>query len=594
MPHSSAMKVIVTLALVLLMQAPAPAAPDGVVAVVNGEALSRGDFTAALVHGLGSATLDGYIDWVLVRQEARKHGVTIAEGELEQRKQLEIRLRMRRLYDGARMTPDEFAEAATAYGWEPSHARREIERSITAEMLRVPLLAEKVLRSRITITEAEVRAYYDRTEGERFSAAHIVVAQEAQARGLCEALRAQPDRWADAVWYSLDRASIPLKGRIRTVAASSRLGKVFADMQPGELRIYHEAPAGRTTGAQQARPESWHVLRLLRRVPPTGRSFAEARAALKSEVYCRRVSDMLAQWLARLNATACVVTNMSGDPRVRGVLGSDTVVYVNGESVSLGAFGRDLVKQFGRRFIGPYIDRHLIFQHAREAGITLAPEALDQRLAEAADLLFAEQAAGQGMSAADYELRFTDQGVSVEEYKRELRRECVPVEDLRAELFAARILAPNIRVTDEDVDHAYRDRYGERIDVRRIVVAELATANRVLDAARGGADFALLVQKESVESLAWMHKGLVRTVTALSPYYQQVKDLPVGRFTDAFRSGGKYVVLKVIARHPAVDPPALGSVRKEIVEEVRAAKALKLIAAWLEKTRAAATIEIHL
>lgn len=569
MTHRRTSLVLCVVALCAAARVALCAVPEGAVAVVNGDVLSRAEFRDALVRTLGWSAMETYIDWTLVEQEARRAGVTVSDAEVEARAKLEARIRRRRLAEEQeRMSPQQ--------------AIGEIETALRPETLRVRLLAEKLLRPRVSIRDVELRECYERTHGGRFLAAQIALEDQQSARTLLGVLSVQPEAWPDAVLhYSLDRASVPYQGRMRPVPASSPLGEMLQGMAAGEMRIYGDN-------------DRWHIVQLIRSIPPSGRSFEEVEEELREELYCQRVDEVIDSWLAGLNARATVVVNLSTDPRERGVLGSRTVAFVNGEGIRIEAFGDALVDLFGKRFIGPYVDRHLVFQHARRRGITVPREALDAAVAQAADRLFAEHAASEGMTAEQFALALERQMLSADDYKRELAKELVPVEDIRAELLAEQVLAGMIELTPEDVERTYKDMYGERIEVQRIVLDDTATAERILEAVRNGANFQLLVQAASVEPMAWMHKGIVPDVTALHPYYRRVERLSVGACTNAFDSEGRYIILKVLGKHPATAPPALDSVREEVTRLARARKARTRIAAWLEKLRAESEIEIEL
>ncbi|MDP6107014.1 MAG: peptidylprolyl isomerase, partial [Candidatus Brocadiia bacterium] len=440
----------------------------------------------------------------------------------------------------------------------------------------------------------------DRTHGKRFAAAHIAVPDEEFARQLLGLLRVQPQRWPDLVLHvSLDRASIPSIGRLQPVPASSELGKVLAGMEASSIRLYEEkGPVlrpGKPAGGQfQSDASRWHILYLIRPIHASDRPFQEVKDELRRELYCRRAGEIIDGWLARLHARATVVVNLSLEPRARAVLHSDIVAFVNGEPIRTEAFGSTLVKEFGRDFIGPYVDRYLVFQKTSGMGIEVPQEALEESLAEATEMVFAEHATNYGMALEEFEEFLGKSGLSPSNYRVQLARYLIPVEDIRAELLARQVLADDVTVTEEDLQRAHSERDSERIDARRIVLDDLPTANAVLADAQRGADFGLLVRTKSVAPLAWMHRGLVRNITSLHPYYQRVKGLPVGQVTGPFESNGKHVILKVIARHSASDPPPIAEVRAALVEEVRAEKIRALTAAWIEVLRAESKIEIEL
>ena len=569
-------------ALCIVASAAECSVPDGAVALVNGEAVSRADFGQALVWSLGAATIDGLVDWVLIEQEAAGNDVSVTSEELESRRRLEVDLQMRRVFENARMSAEEFQAAEARYGWHEGALRSELELAISNESLRIGLLTEKLLRAHIAITDEDVRQYYDSTQGERYAAAHIEVPTEKLARALMEKLRGEPEAWSEAVLrFSLDRGSVPYKGRLLPVPVGSKLGKALDGMKQGELKLYSDG-------------QRWHVLQFIGNLPAAGRPFNEVRDELKKQVYCRRVESLVDTWLARLNARATVVTNLSADPKVRGILGADVAAFVNGTAVPLSRFSDALVELYGSKLIGPYVERQLILQQARAAGAVVSEEALKQRLSEISEALFAEAAAEGGRSPAEFGALLTEAGTPPARYKQEQLQRLVSPDDVRAVLLAEQMVAKDLDVSEQELERAYQDRYGERVDVRRITLDSAVKAEDVYKRALAGADFELLVRTESTEPLAWMHKGLVTNVTARHPYFDRVKDLSKGQLSNVLQRRGKYEILKVVAEHAPQEPPPLDSVRDVIRDEVRREKVRVRIRAWLEKLKAEAEIEVAL
>ena len=558
------------------------AVPEGAVALVNGKAVSRAEFGGALAASLGGGAIDEFLDWVLVEQEAAEKGVTVSDAELEARKRLEVELQMSRVFERARMSPEEYRRAAEKHGWDEAEVRRELEEAIPLEALRVHLLAEKLLRPYITITDEHVRRYYDATRAERYSVAHVEVPSERVARSLMEKLQAQPEAWTDAVLrFSLDRASVPYTGRLQPVPVGSKLGQQLEGMKPGELKLYCDG-------------QRWHVIRFIARIPATGLPFENVQRALKDEFYCRRVESRVAPWLARMNERSSIVTNLSPDPRVRSVLGEGVAAFVNGEAVPFSRLHDVLISLYGRKFIGAYIERELVFQQARARATTVSEEAVSQRMSEIIGMLFAEDAAERRVGVGQFEEFLTDSGMPPERYKEERLRSLVSRDDVLATLLAEQIVSEGVRVTADDVRTAYRDHYGERLDVRRVILGSAGKAEDVYKRAMMGADFELLARTESIEPLAWMHGGLVRNVTARHAYFDRVKDLKQGMLSRVFQRRDEYHILKVVARHAPEQAPPLESVRDDLYKEALREKLRLRIVAWLEKLKAEAKIEVAL
>jgi len=558
------------------------AVPDDAVAVVNGEPIPRAEFGQAMMRAVWPVAFASFVDCVLIEQEAQKKGVTVTDQEIQERRELELRISRRRILESFRMSEETFRRLGAERGWTEDYLREQIEAGLTERALRMKLLTEKLLRPYVEVAEDEVRQYYGWTLGERYALAHVLVGSEPLARLLMERLSADPGAWHAAVLQlSLDRASVPHEGRLRPVPVASRLGKVLKGMQAGDMGLYRDG-------------ESWHVLRFIGSVPASDQSFEQVKEELRAEVYSRKIAERTYPWLARLNERACVVANLHRDEAQRRALGKEVAAFVNGEPVYASTFAEALTDEFGERFIWPYVDRTLILQEAQRQGVTVSDGEVEERLASIEDALLADAASRGDMSREQFETFLDALGVEAEQYKQAITGEFVAPDDVRAALVAERIVAEGVVVAEEDIQRAYADSYGERMDVRELVVRSVTDAEGLYRKLAGGADFGLLVATESIEPLAWMHKGLVPGVTASHPYHEHVKDLEVGALSNVFERRGRYCLLKVIARHPAVDPPPLDSVRDELRRQVRDQKTRSRIVAWLEKLKAESQIEIAL
>ncbi len=549
---------------------------------VNGEPITREEFGRALVQSLGRSALPSMVDRVLVEQAARRRGITVSEEELEARRELERRLLMRGVLANTRMGPEEFRLTAEQYGWDLKELQRDLDRSVSETRLRLKLLCEKLLEERIDLGEAQLRAYFRRTRGPRYAAAHILVADRDLAEEIARTLRDDPDSWQAAVLrYSLDRGSVPHKGRIGPVAADSAVGTALAGMEAGELRV-------------RPMDDLWQVLRLLRVIPASDAEFEEVREEIRAEFRAVEALRRYNMLLAELHRQADLVTNLSSWPAVSRVLGRDVAAYVAGEPLPVSELADALIEEFGAPMIEMYVERELIFQQAEQAGLTVSDEALEQRLSEIADQLFEERAARRDMTPRKLEQFLSENGVSAAAFKENLIRELVSRQDVRATLLAEKLVADQVEVSEEDVRAAYEDLYGESVLVREMTADTAAAARRLYERLREGVDFDLVLQTEAGRPGAWMQGEAPLIVTSSHPYYSYVENAEAGQVSGPFRHEHTYRILKVVEhRHPAERPP-LESVRERLEREVFLQRARTRIRALLVKLKAESEIEISL
>jgi hypothetical protein len=558
------------------------AAEDGPVAVVNGEAVGRDEFGRALVESLGRSAAQAFVDLALLEQEARRRGIAVTDGELAARRELELELRLQALPRAVRMGPEEFRLATERGGLDMAERRRALEEGISEGALRGRLLAERLLAPGLDLSDEALRSYYERTRGPQYAAAHIEVAGRRLAEDLLGLLEADLRLWQRAVLrHSLDRRSVPDKGRIGPVPAGSELGRVLAGMEPGELKLWQGD--GR-----------WHVLRFIRAVPASGEEFDAVRDRLRAELTALECESRYEALLAELNAGADVVVNLGAEPEARRLLGEQVALFVNGEPVTVRRMADVLLREFGPVMIGPYVERLLVVQEAARMGVSVSEEEMAERLAAVADQLMAEEAARRRMGPDGLVASLARRGADAAEFKAGLVRRVVSREDVRATLLAEKLVADGVEVTEAEIAEAYGELHRDRLLVRELVTDSLPRAERMWDKLREGLSFEVVARTETAEPGAWVQGGLRRLVSSAHPCYGHVKHLREGELSGVFKEGGRYRIMQLLRRDPPSEPPPLDSVRESLAREVRLRKARGRMRALLVRLRAEADIEVRL
>lgn len=556
---------------------------DGqVIARVNDREVQRGEFADVLVQTLGPWAMGEYVDRVLVEQEAARRGLTATEEEIEERTEVEIDLRLRKVRRDLGVGPGEFRTMLQSSGRGLPDLREEIRNSVSGTEIRLKVLRDKILRPRIDLSEEAVRDYWRRTRGRRFVAAHIELPRREDAERLLQPLQDDPDLWSAAVLrYSQDRAGVPRKGRMGPVPAESDLGRALDGMVPGEMEVYRGDRA-------------WHVLRFIKTVPADEAPFEEVREAVRRELLASRAGELHYRLLAELNGRANVVTNLAGDTETRRIMGRQVAAFVDGATVPVGELGEALIEEFGATMLKGYVERLLVFQQAEARGVSVTQEELQERMEAVADRVFRQYTDRRGMTVEEMTELLDEQGLDLEGSKELLTRRLVDTEDVRATLLAEKMLADQVEVTEEDVEQAYEEHYGERFEVRQMSTESLAKARDLYQELRRGATFELVMRAEAGESGAWLEGLPLTTVTASHPYYPHVKDLEQGQISGIFEGEGQYHIIKVVRHHPPAERPPLESVREDLKQQVFRRKLRDRVRAFLVKLRAEADIRITL
>ncbi len=186
-------------------------------ATVNGKPISRDELAALCIHFDGKAALETLIQYELIRQEAAKQGVTVTPEEVEAyiRKAAQDRLDARARAGGAK----DFADWALKNGIKPEDAARRVHDE--ADWLRPfagpELLAKKILLKTINVTDADVRAEFDRRYGPKAKVLQIVLRSEADAEDVIKKLSLGADFAEMAREASVDNVSRRKGGEIEPI-----------------------------------------------------------------------------------------------------------------------------------------------------------------------------------------------------------------------------------------------------------------------------------------------------------------------------------------------------------------------------------------
>jgi peptidyl-prolyl cis-trans isomerase SurA len=212
--------------------------------------------------------------------------------------------------------------------------------------------------------------------------------------------------------------------------------------------------------------------------------------------------------------------------------------------------------EFARQVLERLITEKAQLQHAREVGIKV-----DEALVDQAEQNLARQ---NQVEVAELRRRLAADGITLPQFREELRNQLV-LTRLRE-----RELESRVKINDLDVDQFLREQQqastnpaSQEINLAHILVAvpenaneaQIATlrakAQRVLERARAGEDFAKLVQELSDAPGAAGSGGQVglRTADRYPPLFvQAIQNLPEGGVSDIVRSGAGFHVIKVIEK----------------------------------------------
>jgi peptidyl-prolyl cis-trans isomerase SurA len=264
------------------------------------------------------------------------------------------------------------------------------------------------------------------------------------------------------------------------------------------------------------------------------------------------------------------------------------------QTVPAGAQRNAAISQVYKAVLQKIVDEELLEKAAAQAKVTITPTEIDEGLKRVAaqNKLTVEQVVSEAERA----------GLKESEYREELRRQL-----LEAKLLMVR-LQGRIRITEEDVRSAYRkleieERGQLGVQLAWIVIRggnhSAAQARKLADSAAARArsgDFASVARAMSEDSATSAAGGAMPKTRPdrLPPELARSSvTLAVGQVSQAFRSGGDFVIIKVLARD-ASSLPDYESAKMELGERVRMDKMAQARRNWLDNLRRQHHVEVRL
>lgn len=278
------------------LAAPTRTVVDRIVAVVNGEPISLLDLQDAL-HEPGAPSsekqvLEMLVEKKLVEKEAARLNVGVTDREVE--------LAIEDVRRQNALSEEGLKAAVKRQGMDWDEYRRQIREQIQ----RVKLVNQEV-RSKVTLTDEEIRSYYDEHRKDflrppQAVASEVILAvpkggdetgaleRARKARGLLLAGRTPTDA-ADEVRGSQDQLGPYAQGEL--VGA---LDDALWSLKPGEVSAPLRIPIG------------YVVLRLIQRTPSEAQPLEQVRSQIQDALFKEKADRYFKEWLAEVKARSLI------------------------------------------------------------------------------------------------------------------------------------------------------------------------------------------------------------------------------------------------------------------------------------------------
>ena len=272
-----------------------------VVAVINGEEISRDTLANVLININGAEGLERIIRRTLVKQEANKRNLTITGEEIAERVELHINAQIQQqMKQGGLKDEQDLKRELEKAGMTLEKYRTNIAKmfKLTNGQIEAELLAEKIIRETVKITNEELHEAFEEQLGEKILARQIVFRSIRDAEKALERLKSGANFESLAKKESIDRNSASRGGRMRPFGPEGVMGKAVASLKNGELSEIVKTDSG------------YHIIKLEKRIPRSTKKFSEVKEDLEKFLTVQKVQTRLNPWLLNLAESADITRNL--------------------------------------------------------------------------------------------------------------------------------------------------------------------------------------------------------------------------------------------------------------------------------------------
>lgn len=504
---------------------PKPELPHDVMAIVNGQDISRRDLTNLCIKRHGEEVLEALVNKHLIMNHCEKRGITITSADID--------AEINRMASRFQLGREQWLELIER---ERGITPQEYARDIVWPTLALRQLAAKEIQP----TAQEIEQTIEKQFGEKIQARLIAVASQEKAEQIHAELVQDLDRFARlAIEHSIDINSASIGGLIQPIShhvGDPAIEQAAFNLQPGQI-----------SGIVQVAGQ-FVILKCEQRIQPRPINRAAVEAEIVEKIKDEKLRVEADKRFAQLQSTA-IIQNVYNDPRLRETM-PGVVATVNGDRITLTELGRECFKRHGQEVLEQEISQLLLTQAVQRGGVTVTQQDLDAEVRHAADLAGAIGPNGEFDEAQWYDVVTKQQGISKEDY---LRRAVWPSAALK------KLVASEVEVSEEDLNKGFEANYGERVRCRAIVLGNMRRAQEVWEKARRNPTldyFGELAAEYSIEPTSKALRGEVPPLQKFGgqPQLEEVAfNLQPGQLSGIVQVGEKFIILRCEGRTDRMD-----------------------------------------
>mgnify|MGYP001264191217 CR=1 FL=1 len=489
----------------------------GVVAVVNGEKITRQQLARESLKRYGEELLEKVINQQLIEQACATGKVIITQRHVDEE--------IDRMAKKFGLSRDLFLQTIRDDRQMPIHEYR--------QEIWGRLALKQLADASIQVTEEDLNRAFETEYGPRVRVRMIVSRTAERAEQLRTLALQDPDRFGDlAKEHSDDKNSASVRGQIPPIRKHVE--------EPALEKAAFGLAEGQVSGVI-AMAGQFIVLKCEKRLQPVyvAKQFqTDARRRLADRVRFQKMRSAAAGFFQQLQQTA-KITNVYNAPQLSQQM-PGVVALVNGRKITERMLAEQCISSYGNLVLDVEINRQLLEQALKQRKLQVLRQDLDLEIARTADSYGFIKPDGSPDVAAWFRKVTQETNVSVDLYVRDAIWPTVALKKL---------VGKKIQVSEEDMQKGFESHYGPRVEVLAIVLNNHRQATTVWELAKNNPTeyyFGQLAEQYSVEPVSRSNAGQVPPIRRHGgrPHIEEeVFRLKPGELSGIVAIGDKYLVM---------------------------------------------------
>jgi parvulin-like peptidyl-prolyl isomerase len=549
--------------------AKAPTAPPAstlqVLAVINGEQITRVELGRECIRRYGEEVLESMVNRQLINDACAEKGISVTDAD--------VSAEIDKVAGRFGLSRDRWLSLLREErGFGEEQYRREVL---------WPMLAlRKLVATEIEVTDADLKKAFESEFGAKVRARLIAVdtPQKAeQARG--QAL-ADPNSFGElSKKFTVEPGVASAYGvipPIRKHLGDPELERVAFALKPGQIsEVVHVANMYYILKCEEIMPQQML----------TSQQLNEQAARMREKLKENKLRTSASDFFEKRKKQATIELVLGNEQKQQQMPGVAAVV--NGKQLTLAQLAEECITRHGSDVLDGEINRKILTQELNRKRVVVNDQDIDAEVTRAADAYGFTKPDGSP-DVERWLKSVTDQpGATVDLYVRDAVWPSVALKKL---------VGAKVEVTDEDLRKGFESNYGERVEAQAIVFSDLRQAQKVWDMARNNNTepfFSELAQQYSVEPASRANGGKVPPIRRFggSPLIEEEAfKLKAGELSGIVSVDGQFIILRCQGRTKPVQTD-FKAVRSELVKDIQEKKLRLLMTKEFDRLREVAQVD---